>query len=63
MTDKPAADSKQSTAERRVADQSAAIDQWFYETFHGSPLARDTEMYNTVHRGLPDLKKRLAAIG
>lgn len=61
MTDKNTAAEAPATAAARAAARDAAVDQWFYETFHGSPLARDTELYNTVQRGLANLKTRLAA--
>jgi hypothetical protein len=40
---------------------SNLIDHWHFEAFHGSCVARDTEIWNLVHRAKEDLKRRLAA--
>lgn len=38
------------------------IEKWFAESFHGTALAAQTQLYNLVHNAKEDLKKRLAAI-
>ena len=43
-------------AERLVA----LVDQWHFETFHGSIVARDTEVWNLVYAATENLKLRLA---
>jgi len=37
------------------------VETWFFETFHGSAVARSTETWNLVHAAKEDLKRRLAA--
>ncbi len=39
---------------------AALIDRWHFEAFHGSCVARDTEVWNLVHRAKEELKRRLA---
>ena len=36
------------------------VEHWFFETFHGSALARSTETWNAVHGAKEELKRRLA---
>ena len=43
-------------------DLDALIDRWHAETFSGSAIARDTEIWNLVHAATQDLKARLAAM-
>ena len=38
----------------------ALVEHWFFEAFHGSPVARSTEVWNIVHAAKEDLKRRLA---
>jgi hypothetical protein len=40
----------------------AVVEQWFFETFHGSLIARSTEVWNLVHGAKDDLKRRFAAL-
>lgn len=35
------------------------VEQWFFEAFHGSVVARTTEAWNLVHAAKEDLKERL----
>ena len=46
------------------AETSALLDDlvehWFFETFHGSTVARSTETWNAVHAAKEELKRRLA---
>ena len=37
------------------------VEHWFFETFHGSAVARSTETWNAVHGAKEELKHRLAA--
>ena len=36
------------------------VEQWFFEAFHGSVVARSTEVWNAVHAAKEDLKQRLS---
>lgn len=48
-------------ARRDKASQiDALVEHWFFETFHGSAVARSTETWNTVHAAKEELKRRLA---
>lgn len=49
------------TLKARSAQIDDLIEHWFFETFHGSTVARSTEVWNTVHGAKEDLKRRLAA--
>lgn len=40
----------------------AEIDRWFQDSFHGTRLGNDTEMWNLVHAAKEDLKQRLTKI-
>lgn len=48
----------------RAVDASVAIavDQWFGDSFRGTRLGNDTELWNLVFQAKEDLKQRLAAI-
>jgi hypothetical protein len=39
----------------------AFIDYWHFETFHGSPLADDADLWALVSRAKEDLKARIIA--
>ena len=39
----------------------ALVEHWFFDTFHGSLVARSTETWNAVHAAKEELKRRLAA--
>ncbi len=39
----------------------ALVERWFFETFHGSLVARSTDVWNAVHDAKEDLKRRLAS--
>jgi hypothetical protein len=39
----------------------AIVDQWHFERFHGSLVARDTQVWNLVHSAKEDLKGQLIA--
>ena len=39
----------------------ALVERWFFELFHGSVVARSTEVWNHVHGAKDELKRRLAA--
>ena len=36
------------------------VEHWFFEAFHGSAVARSTEVWNAVHAAKEELKRRLA---
>ena len=38
------------------------VEHWFFETFHGSAVARSTETWNAVHAAKEELKRRLAGL-
>ena len=38
----------------------ALVEHWFFDTFHGSLVARSTEVWNHVHAAKEELKRRLA---
>lgn len=40
---------------------SVAVDAWFVEHIHGSPVSQNTGAYNHLFNSLPALKARLAA--
>ncbi len=40
----------------------AIVDQWHFESFQGSVVARETEVWNFVHAAKEDLKRRVAAL-
>jgi hypothetical protein len=44
----------------KAAQMEALVEHWFFETFHGSLVARSTEVWNAVHDAKEDLKRRLA---
>ena len=37
------------------------VEHWFFELFHGSVVARSTEIWNHVYGAKDELKHRLAA--
>lgn len=39
----------------------ALVEHWFFEAFHGSPVARSTEIWNHVHDAKEELRRRLVA--
>lgn len=46
------------TAERLAT----LVDEWHFGAFHGSIVARDTEIWNLVHTAKEELKLRLAGM-
>lgn len=42
-------------------DIDAVVERWHADTFVGSPAARDTAIWNLIHKAKDDLKTRLAA--
>ena len=40
----------------------ALVERWFFESFHGSPVARATDVWNVVHDAKEELKRRLASL-
>ena len=40
----------------------ALVERWFFESFHGSAVARSTEAWNVVHDAKEELRRRLAAL-
>ena len=46
--------------EKAAAHVDALVEYWFFEAFHGSLIARSTEVWNAVHGAKEDLKRRLA---
>lgn len=48
---------------KAAADRvDAVVEAWFFESFHGSLVARSTEVWNLVHGAKDDLKRRLATL-
>ena len=48
---------------KAAADRvDAVVETWFFESFHGSLVARSTEVWNLVHGAKDDLKRRLTAL-
>lgn len=39
-----------------------AVESWFVEQIHNSPVSRDTATFNHVRQAVDELKKRLGAI-
>ncbi len=48
------------TRRDKASQIDALVEHWFFETFHGSAVARSTETWNTVHAAKEELKRRLA---
>jgi hypothetical protein len=44
-----------------MSEIDTLVETWFFQTFHGSAVARSTETWNIVHAAKEDLKRRLAA--
>ena len=42
-------------------DLDVLVEHWFFEAFHGSVVARATDVWNHVHAAKDELKRRLAA--
>jgi hypothetical protein len=40
----------------------AIVDQWHFESFQGSIVARETQVWNVVHDAKEDLKRRVATL-
>ena len=49
------------TIDDRARRLEAIVERWFFEAFHGSPVARSTETWNHVHGAKEELQRRLAA--
>ena len=47
--------------EARQAATDALVERWFFESFHGSAVARSTEAWNVAHAAKEELKRRLAS--
>ncbi len=68
MTDEPAPDIatgkslEAATEASAAAAISAAIDTWMHESFAGSVVAQNTQVWNVVFAAKDDLKQRLAAL-
>jgi hypothetical protein len=45
------------TIDRTFADP--VIEQWFIESFYGSPVSQDTTVFNHVRKSVDELKRRL----
>ena len=45
----------------KAAAIESIVERWFFEAFHGSPVARSTEVWNHVHGAKEELRRRLAA--
>ena len=45
----------------RAYQLDTVVDRWFFEAFHGSSVARSTEIWNHVHGATEELKRRLTA--
>jgi hypothetical protein len=58
-------DSSQNASEKSetpAREIEAAIDSWFVETMHHSPVSRATDIFNYVRVAVDVLKARLAAL-
>ena len=53
--------SESATQTSKAEHLDCLIEQWFFETFHGSLIAQSTEVWNAVHAAKEDLKRRLSA--
>ncbi len=47
--------------EEKARRLEAIVEHWFFELFHGSVVARSTEVWNHVYGAKDELKRRLAA--
>jgi hypothetical protein len=47
---------------REPGRYDAVIEQWFRESFHGSPHMRDTAAFNHLRAKVDELKTRLSAL-
>ncbi len=50
------------TSVRSTESVEALVAKWHFESFHGTRLANDTELWNLVHAAAGDLSARLAAL-
>ncbi len=50
------------TPDTEATATDALVERWFFESFHGSPVARSTEAWNLVHAAKEELKRRLATL-
>ena len=48
--------------EEKARRLDAMVEHWFFELFHGSVVARSTEVWNHVHGAKDELKRRLTAL-
>ncbi|WP_298421054.1 hypothetical protein [Rhodoblastus sp.] len=48
--------------ENLACEIEAAVDAWFVESFHNSPVSRATEIFNHVRAAVDALQERLGAI-
>ena len=44
----------------RARQLDTLVERWFFDAFHGSPVARATEIWNHIHAAKDELKRRLA---
>ncbi len=44
----------------KAAAYDTLVEHWFFDAFHGSVVARSTEVWNAVHDAKEELKRRLA---
>lgn len=47
---------------QKTAQLEGIVEQWFFEAFHGSIVARSTEIWNAVQAAKEDLQQRLKAL-
>ncbi len=47
--------------ERKSHELGVLVEHWFFEAFHGSLVARSTEVWNHVHDAKDELKRRLVS--
>lgn len=59
MPEEPPAAAPVGEAER-AKKLAALIERWFADNFHGSPVARDTQVFNHVRRAVDKLPALLA---
>ena len=54
-------DRSSAPAKAAADDLDRLVERWFFEAFHGSPVARATEAWNHAFAAKEELKARLTA--
>lgn len=53
---------KSEIAHKDLREFEAAIERWFVETMHHSPVSRTVEIYNHVRASVDALKQRIESL-